>query len=170
MTSFSWFSGNRESSRKCMAELLEQMWGDGGNGSDVGADNSGALHLSDAGPVVLDGVVLGAAVVPDGEAVGRPPPADLELGNGGLPDQVVEQFARARRVVESEPDVLGSVVIDEVRRERVDEEDLLAGQGVGADDGVLGVGEPGVQCTSLLGGHRRTEAGFDAVPGAEAGD
>src|SRR3954447_14971917 len=116
MTSFSWFSGKRESSRKCMAELLEQTWGDGGDGSDVGADDPGALHLSDAGPVVLDGVVLGAAVVPDGEAVGRPAPADLELRDGGLPDQVVEQLALTGRVVESEADVLRRVVIREVRR------------------------------------------------------
>src|SRR3954464_4309117 len=130
MTSFSWFSGNRESSRKCMAELLEQMWGDGGNGSDVGADDPGALHLSDAGPVVLDGVVLGAAVVPDGEAVLRPAPADLVLGDGGLTDQVVQQLARTRRVVESEPDVLRSVEVRDVRRERVDEQDVLTRLGV----------------------------------------
>src|SRR5688572_22544167 len=97
MTSFSWFSGNRESSRKCMAELLEQRWGWGWwGGSGVDVDDPGALHLPDAGPVVLDGVVLGAAVVPDGEAVLRPAPADLELRDGGLTDQVVEQFARTR--------------------------------------------------------------------------
>src|SRR3954464_5939206 len=115
MTSFSWFSGNRESSRKCMAELLEQMWGDGGNGSDVGAGDPGALHLADTGPVVLDGVVLGAAVVPDGEAVLRPAPADLVLGHRGLTDQVVEQLARARRVVDSEAHVLRRVEVREMR-------------------------------------------------------
>src|SRR5215212_2482780 len=62
-------------------------------GSGLGARDPGALHLADAGPVVLDGVVLGAAVVPDGEAVLRPPPADLVLRDGGLADQVVEEFA-----------------------------------------------------------------------------
>src|SRR4051812_47537364 len=118
MTSFSWFSGNRESSRKCL-EIFQSVGvgdqrmkscGEGGTkagavdqprfvmyklwrprprravpdrtdvaafsdvhagptrGSGLGARDSGALHLSDAGPVVLDGVVLGAAVVPDGEA------------------------------------------------------------------------------------------------------
>src|SRR3954452_14790118 len=118
MTSFSWFSGNRESSRKYMADLLEVA---GGCGSEVGADDPGALHLADAGPVVLDGVVLGAAVVPDGEAVLGPPPADLVLRDGGLADQVVEQFTRAGRVVEAEAHVLRCVVIDEVRGERVDE-------------------------------------------------
>src|SRR3954453_5188713 len=161
MTSFSWFSGNRESSRKCMAELLEQMRGDGGNGSDVGADDSGALHLSDAGPVVLDGVVLGAAVVPDGEAVLRPAPADLVLGDGRLTDQVVEELALAGRVVESEAHVLRRVVIDEVRGERIDEEEFLARLGVGPHYRVLGVGEPFVQLATLLLGHRRTEAGLD---------
>src|SRR5918994_6560564 len=123
MTSFSWFSGKRESSRKCMSILLVQFRGDG---SEVGADDPGALHLADAGPVVLDGVVLGAAVVPDGEAVVRPAPADLELRDGGLTDQVVEQFARTRRVVEGEANVLRRVVIDEMRGERIDDEDVLA--------------------------------------------
>src|SRR3982751_5759162 len=103
MTSFSWFSGNRESSRKYMSGLLEVV---GGCGSEVGADDPGALHLADAGPVVLDGVVLGAAVVPDREAVLRPAPADLVLGDGRLTDEVVQQLARAWRVVESEADGL----------------------------------------------------------------
>src|SRR3954453_17163747 len=138
MTSFSWFSGNRESSRKCMAELLEQMRGDGGNGSDVGADDSGALHLSDAGPVVLHGVVLGAAVVPDGEAVLRPAPADLVLGNGRLTDQVVQQLARPWPVVQSDAAVLRRVEIGEVRRERIDEEDVLPRLRVRLHYGVLG--------------------------------
>src|SRR6478735_4225537 len=112
MTNFSWFSGKRESSRKCMSILRSEE-----GGSVVRADDSGALHLSDAGPVVLNGVVLGAAVVPDGEAVLRPAPADLELGDGGLPDQVVEELALTGRVVEAETDVLRRVVVDEMRRE-----------------------------------------------------
>src|SRR5215218_2261130 len=123
MTSFSWFSGKRESSRKCMSELLGSKWGDGSEGG--GADDSGALHLADGGPVVLDGVVLGVAVVPDGEAVLRPPPAHLELRHRGLPDQVVEQFAGTRRIVVTETHVLRRVVIGEVRRERIHEQDLL---------------------------------------------
>src|SRR3954454_6896084 len=171
MTSFSWFSGNRESSRKCMGNGSFRVRESAGRGSESGeAGDSGALHLADGGLVVLDGVVLGAAVVPDGEAVLRPAPADLVLGDGGLTDQVVEQFARAGRVVESEAHVLRRVVVHEVRRERVDEEDLLAGLRVEADDGVLGVGEPGVHGAPLLLGHGRTEAGLDAVPGAQVGD
>src|SRR5215210_765831 len=130
MTTFSWFSGKRESSRKCMSVLLCAVSGDG---SEVGADDSGTLHLSDAGPVVLDGVVLGAAVVPDGEAVLRPPPADLELRDGGLTDQVVEELALARRVVVAESHVPGGVVIREMRGEGIYEEDLLARLGMSTD-------------------------------------
>src|SRR3954470_15600581 len=124
MTSFSWFSGKRESSRKYMGSSpFERM---GVNGSESGgADDSRALHLADGGPVVLDGVVLRAAVVPDREAVVRPPPAHLVLRDGRLPDQVVEQLARTRRVVVAESHVLRGVVVREVRRERVDEQDLL---------------------------------------------
>src|SRR3954452_15915022 len=126
MTSFSWFSGNRESSRKYMSIFSVREGGSEGGG----ADDSRALHPADRGPVVLDGVVLGAAVVPDGEAVVRPPPAHLVLGHVVLPDQVVEQFARAGRVVGTESHVLRRVVVREVRRERMHEQDLLAGLGV----------------------------------------
>src|SRR5690242_7243042 len=122
MTSFSWFSGNRESSRKYICISPFRM----GGSESGGADNSRALHLAHGGPVVLDGVVLGVAVVPDGEAVVRPPPAHLVLGNRRLPDQVVEQFAGARRVVVAEADVRRGVVIREMRGERIDEQDLLA--------------------------------------------
>src|SRR3954447_5162502 len=102
MTSFSWLSGKRESSRKYMGISPFER----GDESESGrADDSRALHPPDGGPVVLDGVVLGVAVVPDGEAVVRPAPAHLELRTRRLPDQVVEQFARTRRVVvpESHP-------------------------------------------------------------------
>src|SRR3954454_14140457 len=142
MTTFSWFSGKRESSRKYMGSSPFEK----GDGSESGgADDSRALHLADGGPVVLDGVVLGVAVVPDREAVLRPPPAHLELRNRRLPDQIVEQFARTRRVVVAESHLLRRVVIREVRRERIHEQDLLACLGVGADHGGLGVREPLVQ-------------------------
>src|SRR3982751_284782 len=97
MTSFSWFSGNRESSRKCMAELLSERGSEG-----FGADDSRTFHLADGGPVVLHCVVLGGTVVPDREAVLRPAPAHLVLRHGRLPDQVVQQFTGARGVIESE--------------------------------------------------------------------
>src|SRR3954464_3701743 len=132
MTSFSWFSGKRESSRKYMAVLRSgRGWGGSGGG---GADDPGAFHPADGGPVVLHGVVLGVAVVPDGEAVVRPAPAHLVLGDGRLPDQVVEQLARTRGVVVPEAHVLRRVEVREVRGERVDEQDVLAGLRVGADD------------------------------------
>src|SRR4051794_23051822 len=162
MTSFSWFSGKRESSRKYMAVLRSgRGWGGSGGG---GADDPGAFHPADGGPVVLNGVVLGVAVVPDGEAVVRPPPPHLELGNRGLTDQVVEQFARTRRVVMPESHVLGRVEVREMRGVGIDEQHLLARLRVGADDGVLGVREALVQGVALLLGHRRAEAGLDAVP------
>src|SRR6516164_7175795 len=77
MTSFSWFSGKRESSRKCMAGLLIECVVSGGEEcgektrglEGLVADDRGALHLPDVRVVVLNRVVLGAAVVPDGEAV-----------------------------------------------------------------------------------------------------
>src|SRR5215469_10635129 len=95
MTSFSWFSGKRESSRKCITGSPIGRGGWGGEGwaglKGLVADDRGALHLADGWEVVLDGVVLGAAVVPDGEAVVRPAPAHLVIGDGGPADQVAEQ-------------------------------------------------------------------------------
>src|SRR3954465_8086365 len=105
MTSFSWFSGKRESLGENMGISPFRM----GGSESGGADDSRALHPADGGPVVLDGVVLGVAVVPDREAVPGPAPAHLVLGNGRLPDQVIEQFARARRVVVPESHVLRGV-------------------------------------------------------------
>src|SRR3954449_9111220 len=108
MTSGSWFSGSRASSWKYMnfsfscgfrrLRSLVPVDESGGRG----ADDSGALHLSDGRPVVLDGVVLGGAVVPDGDAVLSPPPPHLVLRDGGLTDEVIQQFAAAGRVVEAE--------------------------------------------------------------------
>src|SRR5438128_766140 len=121
MTSFSWFSGNRESSRKYMV-FLRSVEGFRNGSEGGGADDSRALHPADGGPVVLDGVVLGAAVVPDGEAVLRPPPAHLVLGDERLPDQVVQQLAAAGGVVETETHVLRGVPVREVRRERIHEQ------------------------------------------------
>src|SRR3954463_6816837 len=116
MTSFSWFSGKRESSRKYMGSSPFER--KGVNGSESGrADDSRALHLADGGPVVLHGVVLGVAGVPDGEAVVRPPPAHLVLGHEGLSDQVVQQFTATGRVVEPETHVLRGVPVREMRRE-----------------------------------------------------
>src|SRR3954454_17999223 len=140
MTSFSWFSGNRESSRKCMVLLLSERGSEG-----FGADDSRTFHLADAGPVVLNCVVLRGTVVPDREAVLRPAPAHLVLGHGRLPDQVVQQFTCARGVGEPETHVLRRVDVGEVRAKRVDEEHHRSRVGVLPDDRVLGVGEALVQ-------------------------
>src|SRR5262245_56615146 len=166
MTTGSWTSGKSASSWKCMGVLrFGWLLSEG-----LVADDPGALHLANVGEVVLDGVVLRAAVVPDGEAVGRPAPADLVLRHRRLADQVVEQLAAARAVVEPEADVPGVVVVREVGRERVDEQHLLAGLRVRAHHRVLGVREALVQGQPLLDGHVGAEGGLDAVPRTQVGD
>src|SRR5262245_50786450 len=135
MTRGSWFSGNSESSRNCMAFSSCVRVTNGSVG--FVADDSGALHPAHRGPVVLHGVVLGAAVVPDGDAVGRPAPADLVLGNRCASDQVAQQLRRTRREVLAVAHVLRRVEVHEVRREAADEQDLLAGLRVRAHDRML---------------------------------
>src|SRR6478735_3856068 len=127
MTSLSWFSGNSDPSRKFMAGSLKG-WSRKSSGRrrserDV-ADDARALHLAMAGRVVHDGVVLGRAVVPHRHAVRLPAEAHLELGDVGLADEVVQELARAGVGVLAEADVFRRVEVGEVRRERVDEEDL----------------------------------------------
>src|SRR5574337_410628 len=62
-------------------------------------DDAGALHLARSRPVVHDGVMLGAAVVPDRHAVRAPTETDLVFGNRRLADQVIEQMTRTRGLV-----------------------------------------------------------------------
>src|SRR4051812_22542221 len=114
MTSFSWVSGSRESSRNCMWALL------GGSGG-AAADDARALHFPDGRPVIHDGVMLGAAIIPEGHAVGLPAPADLIFGDCGAADQIGEQIGRAGRIILAVADVLGGVEVGEVGREAVDE-------------------------------------------------
>src|SRR5687767_9254189 len=96
MTSFSWFSGSRESSRNCMVSPR----GKRGPGSDrSAADDARPLHLPGRGPVIRHRVMLGGAVIPDRHAAGRPAPTDLVFGDRGAPDQVIEQVGGARREV-----------------------------------------------------------------------
>src|SRR5688572_5196235 len=94
ITSLGWFSGNNDPSRKFMGISVVMRGGgavgsavpDKVNGKSTGhvADDSRALHLSMARRVIHHCVMLGAAVVPDGDAVGRPAPADLVFGDMGL--------------------------------------------------------------------------------------
>src|SRR6201995_140139 len=122
MTSFSWFSGNSESSRKC-TEIVSCRMSRGSERSEGGlADDSRALHLADGGPVVLDGVVLGRAVVPDGEAVRRPAPAHLVFGDRGAADQITQQVRAPRREVLAVAHIRRRVEVDEVGREAADEQ------------------------------------------------
>src|SRR5262245_66043844 len=107
MTSFSWVSGSRESSRNCMQE---SPW------ASVGpiAHDARQLHLPYGGPVIHHRIVLGAAVIPDRDTVGLPAPSHLILGDGGTADQIGEQVGAARRVVLAVPDILRCVKIGEV--------------------------------------------------------
>src|SRR5262249_3054387 len=100
-------------------------------------DDRRALHLAHAGPVVLDRVVLRAAVVPERKAVLAPAEAHLVFRNLRLADQVVEEVARARREIEPATHVLRRVIVDEVRRVRVDEQDLLSRLGMRAHHRML---------------------------------
>src|SRR4029453_11496710 len=123
MTTFSWFSGNSDPSRKFMVWSL--LRSGGGSIREV-ADDPGAFHLAVAGRVVHHRVVLGGPVVPHRHRVLLPAPAHLVLGDEGLADEVAQQLPGAGVVVLPEAHVLGRVVVAEVRREGIDEEDLLA--------------------------------------------
>src|SRR3954469_9538427 len=92
-----------------------------------------------AGCVVHHCVVLRAAVVPDGDAVPLPPPAHLVFGDERLADEVPEQVAPAGICILAIADVRRRMEVREVGGEGVYVEDLLAGLGMGADDGMLGV-------------------------------
>src|SRR6476661_1034786 len=121
------------------------------------ADDARALHFPDGGPVIHDRVMLGAAVIPDRDAVWPPAPAHLVFGDGGAGDQVVEQLRGARRIVLAVADVLRGVEIGEVCREAVDEQDAFAGLRVPANDRVLGVRELILQAVALLDRHSGAE-------------
>src|SRR5574340_494635 len=107
MTSLSWFSGNSASSWKYMVMLRSvssgkccgrevSEWSEG-----LVAQDSGAFHLADCGPVVLHRVVLGGSVVPDRDAVLGPAPAHLVLRDRGLARQVPQQVAGSGGVVDA---------------------------------------------------------------------
>src|SRR5215831_6258960 len=136
----------------------------GGRSERPVAYDSRALHLAMGRWVVHHRVVLGAAVVPKGDAVRPPAKADLKFGDVGLADEVAQQQAGAGIRVLSIADVRRRVIVREVGRESVDEQNLLAGLGVRAHHGMLGVGELGLQREALLDRHRRAEACLDAVP------
>ncbi|MNM87701.1 hypothetical protein D3C81_998900 [compost metagenome] len=114
--------------------------------------------------------MLGAAVVPDGDAVGCPAPAHLVLGDVHLAHQVAQQVGGAGVGVLAETHALGGVVVGEVGGEGIDEQHLLAGFRVGAHYRVLGIGVAGLERQALVGRHGGAEAGLDAVAGAQALD
>src|SRR4029078_2758317 len=113
MTSFSWFSGKREPSRKFIARPLSVSGF---------ADDSRALHLAMARGIVHDGVMLRGAVVPEGEGVALPAEPNLVLGDVGLRDEVREELRRAGGVVLPVAHVARRVEVGEMRCEGVHEE------------------------------------------------
>ncbi|KOT19302.1 hypothetical protein DM47_2546 [Burkholderia mallei] len=133
-------------------------------------DDRGALHPAIARQVVHHRVVLRAAVVPDRDAVLPPAPAHLVLGDVRLAQQIAEQQRGAGIRVLPDAHARGRVVVREVRRERVDEQHLLACLRMRAHDRVLGVRELRLQCETPVDRHRRAEARLDAVARAQIGD
>src|SRR6267142_5273897 len=92
ITSFCWFSGQRDPSVKFIS--CSSVWKAGKRASEgLVADDARALHLPVAGRVVHHGVVLRRAVVPDRHAVGLPAPAHLVLGDERLGHKRAEQVA-----------------------------------------------------------------------------
>src|SRR5258708_38583357 len=100
--------------------MLSMKW-DRGSESCVALDAC-AFHLSMAGRVIHNGVVLSDAVVPERYGVRLPAPPHLVFGDLGLADEVLQQLGCARRVILSKPDVCRGVVVCEMRRETIDEE------------------------------------------------
>src|SRR6188508_3197926 len=96
MTSLSWFSGSRESSRNCI--VLPPGRAFLGLVGAV-ADDPGAFHLPDGGPVIHHGVMLRAAVIPDRDAVRLPAPAHLVFRDRRAADEIGEEIGAARREV-----------------------------------------------------------------------
>src|SRR3989304_6181318 len=134
------------------------------------ADDSGALHLSNCGPVVLHRVMLCRTVVPDRDAVLGPAPPNLILGNLGLTGQVGEQVSGAGGVIDSVADILGRVIVHEVRGKRVDEKNLLAGLRMCSYHGMFGVGKAFPQLVALFDRHPSAEGRLDTVPGTQVLD
>ncbi|MOA65534.1 hypothetical protein D3C78_1919570 [compost metagenome] len=60
--------------------------------------------------------------------------------------------------------------VGEMGGEAVDEQDFFPCLGMDANDGVLGVGIPGLECQAFLDGHDRAERRFDTVASAQRFD
>src|SRR6516162_11271348 len=151
MTSFSWFSGKSAPSRKFMTGPFVRLGFSGGGklpacagpwaSEGCVAGDAGALHLAVAGRVIHDRVVLRGTIVPECDTVGPPAEAHLVFGDLHLGDQVLQQLRGTGRKILSVAHIRGDVEIGEVGRKPVDEENFLAGLGMGAHDRMLGVGK-----------------------------
>src|SRR5262245_3221349 len=110
--------------------------------------------------------MLGAAVVPECEAVAPPAESHLIFRNLRLADQIVHQVVGLNCKVLTVTYVLRSMIIDEVARETTDKENFLAGFWVYPNHGMLCGRILGRKFRSLLRRHGRTEGMFDVVLGA----
>src|SRR5688572_22428576 len=143
MTSFCWFSGSRESSRNCIQFPPEECL----YFSLVGAvaDDPCPLHFSDCGPVIHDGVMLCAAVIPNRDTIRLPAPAKLIFRDRGTSDQILKQVCATGCVILTIANVLHRVEIGEVRCIGVYEQHLLAGFRMCANHRMFCIGKLSLQ-------------------------
>src|SRR6516164_5783484 len=124
-----------------------------------------ALHFPLCWPIVMHRIVLGGTIVPKGNAVFLVAPTYLIFRNGRLTDQIVQKQRRAGCKVLTEAHVCWRVKVREVRRECIDEQDLLCSVGVRSNDGMLGIGELRFERNALLGWHSGAKRRLNAVAG-----
>src|SRR5437762_11694628 len=147
MTSLSWVSGRRESSRNCIG--VASYEGEIGNLIGTITDDPGPFHLPDRGPVIHHGVMLGAAIVPDGDAVRLPAPAHRIFGDRRAADQVAEQVVAAGREILAVAHVVAGAESGEVGGEAADEQHLLAGCLVRAENRMFRIRILRLECETL---------------------
>ena len=66
------------------------------------ADDADPFQVAHRGPEVLQGIVLGAAIVPNGDRIRPKPSSNLIFGNAGLAEQVVQKLTGTGAVVLAE--------------------------------------------------------------------
>src|SRR6516162_11085576 len=124
-----------------------------------------ALHFPLCWPIVMHRIVLGGTIIPKGNAVFLVAPTYLIFRNGRLTDQIVQKQRRAGCKVLAKTHVCGRVKVRKVRRECIDEQDLLRSIGVRSYDGMLGIGELRFESKALLGWHSGAKRLLNAVAG-----
>src|SRR5262245_32994223 len=123
------------------------------------------LHFPLCWPIVVHRIVLSGTIVPECNAVFRVAPTYLIFRNGRLTDQIVEKQRRTWCEVLTEAHVCGRVKVGEVRRECIDEQDLLPSLRVRSYDRMLGIGELRLEGKALLDRHSGAKRRLNAVAG-----